>query len=58
MWLGSNVAMASSCSSVIHPLAWELPYATGEALKGKKKIIRKNTDPKIFSGSLCSKNYI
>ena len=39
MWLGSGVAMAvaqASAPAPIQPLAWELPYATGVALKRKK----------------------
>ena len=39
-WLGSRVAVvvteAGSCSSNLSP-SWELPYATGMALKRKKK---------------------
>ena len=27
----------SSAASLIRPLAWELPYAVGEALKGKEE---------------------
>ena len=40
MWLGSSlaVAVAGSCSS-ISTLAWELPYALGVVLKGKKKSV-------------------
>ena len=34
------VAWAGSCSS-IRPLAWELPYASGAALKKKKRQIKK-----------------
>ena len=33
LWLWHRLAAVSS----IHPLAWELPYATGVALKKKKK---------------------
>ena len=36
MGLGSGVAVASSYSSDL-TLAWEIPYATGAALKSKKK---------------------
>ena len=28
----------SAATAPIQPLAWELPYASGEALKGQKKI--------------------
>ena len=35
MWLGSHVAMAAAAP--IQPLAWELPYARGTALKRKKE---------------------
>ena len=34
MWLGSIIAVAAA---LIRPLAWELPYATGAAVKRKKK---------------------
>ena len=38
MWLGSAIAVAVA-AAWIQPLAWELLYATGAALKrkGKKK---------------------
>ena len=39
MWLGSGVAMAvvlASAAALIHPLAQELPYASGVALKRRK----------------------
>ena len=32
MWLGSGIAVA-----MIRPLAWETPYASGAALRKKKK---------------------
>ena len=39
MRLGSGMAVAGSCSSSsnspIQPLAWELPYAAGSAVKKK-----------------------
>ena len=34
MWLRSHVAVAVV---EVQPLAWELPYAAGVALKSKKK---------------------
>ena len=42
-WLGSCVAVAvavarSVATALIRPLAWELPYAAGVALKSKKII--------------------
>ena len=49
MGWGSSIAVASGVGlkhgsdprlaaiALIRPLAWELPYAAGEALKGKKK---------------------
>ena len=40
MWLGSHVAVAvvrPAAAARIQPLAWELPYATGAALKKTKK---------------------
>ena len=38
MWLGSDVAVAVA---LIPPLAWELPYVSGVALKRQKVIIIK-----------------
>ena len=44
MWLGSHVAVAMvefrrpAAAALILPLAWELPYALGVALKRKKII--------------------
>ena len=38
MWLGSGIAVAVAgllAMALIHPLAWELPYAAGAALKRK-----------------------
>ena len=43
MWLGSGVAVTGSgqaAAALIQPLAWELPFATGEALK-KRETVRK-----------------
>ena len=37
MWLRSQVAVARA---LIRPLAWELPYAVGAALKKKLKLKR------------------
>ena len=40
MQLGSGVALAvakTSAAAPIRPLGWELPYATGAAVKGKEK---------------------
>ena len=40
MWLGSSVAMAvveATAAALIWPVVWELLYATGEAIKRKKK---------------------
>ena len=34
LWLWCRPAV----TALIHPLAWELPYARGAALKGKKKV--------------------
>ena len=45
LWLlGRPAAIAR-----IQPLAWELPYATGEALKRKKKKIKKSTNNKCWT---------
>ena len=45
-WLGSSVAVACghtlAAIGPIQPLAWELPYAVGAALKCKKKNIPTN----------------
>ena len=38
MWFGFDVAVAvASAAALLQPLAWELPYATGAAIKRKKK---------------------
>ena len=40
MWFGFGIAVAvvkASVVAVIGPLAWEIPHATGVALKRKKK---------------------
>ena len=38
MQLGSDVAVASDMAmALIRPLAWEVPYAMGAALKRQKK---------------------
>ena len=37
MWLGSQVAVALAATVPIGPLAWELPYAMGAALKRQKE---------------------
>ena len=42
MQLGSGLAVAAV---LIQPLAWELPYAVGEALKKKKK---KNVNLELY----------
>ena len=44
-WIRSGVAMAvavASSKAPIQPLAWKLPYATGVALKKKKKLNHTN----------------
>ena len=35
--LRSAIAVAVAAAALIHPLAWELPYASDAALKSKKK---------------------
>ena len=37
MWLRSCVAVAVAAAALIRPLAWECPYASGAALKSKRK---------------------
>ena len=37
MWLGSFIAVAVVAAALIRPLAWELPYASGAALKKRDK---------------------
>ena len=37
MWLGSSVAVAVAAAALNPPLALELPYAAGVAIKRKKK---------------------
>ena len=55
-WLGFGVAVAvvwaSSCRSD-RPLAWELPYATGTALKKKKKKRKRRTYKQYCLGTTC-----
>ena len=49
MQLGSHVAVAvvqPVAAATIQPLAWELPYATGVALKGKEE--KRNSFNKKF----------
>ena len=70
MWLVSHVAVAvvyaGSCSSDstsgLGPLAWEIPYATGMALKRKKKKRKRNYENhpiyKSIKESKISKNKI
>ena len=44
MWLGSGILWLwhrPAAVALIRPLAWELPYAVGAALKKKKKKKRK-----------------
>ena len=48
MWLGSPVAVVVArlvATAPVHPLAWEVPYAAGAALKPKQK---KKDFPPIF----------
>ena len=52
MWLGSGVAVAVASAALIPPLARELPYATGAAIK-KKKIKREKNPKKMIRG--CGK---
>ena len=55
MWLGSGVAVAvmqASATAVIRPLAWELPYAAGAAVKRKRKedeSLTMSSDPTMSS---------
>lgn len=53
MWLGSSVAVAvvyrPAAAALIQPLAWELPYATGVALKRKKKKQKPNNSFYTFN---------
>ena len=55
MWLGSGIAVAVAqvtAAARIQPLAQELPYATGAALKrkGKKRKEKKRKEKKKESG--------
>ena len=47
MQLGSGIAVAVAAAALIQPLAPELPYATGEAIK--KKIKTTEIIPSFFS---------
>ena len=52
LWLWYRLAAAA----LIHPLAWELPYAAGAALKrGKKIVVKENQNSQVqeFSDFLC-----
>ena len=46
------VVQAGSCSP-IQPLAWELPCATGVALKIKNKMKRKKIEMNLAKGGPC-----
>ena len=52
MWLRSHIAVAvarPATAAPTQPLAWELPYATGEALKKQnKKQTNKNTERDVY----------
>ena len=37
LWLCSSCCVCGAAAAPIPPLAWELPYAAGVALKSKKK---------------------
>lgn len=59
MYLGSSVAMAvaqAPGAAPIQPLAWDLPYATGVAIKRKeKKTVRLQVSGIIHPmNTLCS----
>ena len=38
VWLWLWLWLTLTAAALIQPLAWELPYATGVALKKKKKV--------------------
>ena len=49
MQLGSGIAVVqAAATAMIQPLEWELPYATGEALKKQIKKLNKITSSSIF----------
>ena len=53
MQLGSDVAVAvvqTAAAVPIRPLAWELPYVTGAAIKKEKKKRKKKANPKMVGG--------
>ena len=57
MWFGSCIAVAPIC-----PLAWDLPYAMGLALKRQKKILRQpqyrdKTKPALWPLTLYSNSH-
>ena len=48
-WLGSGIAVAVA---LIRPMAWELPYPVGAALKSKQTN-KQNTDWSVLGSSYC-----
>ena len=56
MWLRSGVAMAVACaaaSALIQPLALELPYVAGAAVKRKKKGSYSGPFKNVYTWDLC-----
>ena len=49
-----DTAWILAAVALIGPLAWELPYATGAAVKAKKKKEKEKVIPSVF----CSAIYI
>ena len=52
LWLWYRLA----ASALIHPLAWELPYAVGAALKKKKKKKDKIKNKQKIKKRQCTKS--
>ena len=44
MWLRPGIAVTVADAALIRPLAWELQYAIGVALKSKNKKIKNKQD--------------
>ena len=54
-WLGSGMVWlwhGLAAAALIGPLAWELPYAVGTALKRQKNKTKQNTDKWVNTNSI------
>ena len=60
LWRSSQIVLVSlwlwhqpAAAGPTQPLAWELPYAKGEALKNKKKTLSKDGDLQVSLSVFC-----